>query len=195
MDYKGAETYILEKLRSELPRSLYYHNIDHTISVVDAVRMYAHLEKINESDTLLLKTAALYHDSGFMVRYRENEVCSVEIVEEVLPEYGYSPEQIELISKMIMSTEIPNKPKSHLDKIICDADLDYVGTNDFFAQGMKLFKEWNENGIFTSLKEWYYQELYFLQQQEYFTNSAVLLRQNTKMKHLAQIKELLGETD
>jgi hypothetical protein len=195
MDFKGAEKYIIEKLSNELPHNLYYHNIEHTLSVYESVKMYAVLEKVDAADMILIKTAALYHDSGFLIRYRENEICSVQIIEEVLPEFDYTEIQIEAISKMIMSTEIPNKPKNLLDKILCDADLDYLGTNDFFMRGMKLFKEWNDHGIVTSLKEWYYQELYFLQQHEFFTKSAIKLRQNTKMKHLAQVKELLGEND
>lgn len=193
MDFHAAEKYIIEKLTHELPHNLYYHNVEHTLSVLESVKMYAILERIDEAEAILLKTAALYHDSGFLIRYNENEVCSVQVVEEILPEFDYNSTQIELISKMIMSTEIPNKPKNILDKILCDADLDYLGTKDFFMRGMKLFNEWNDNGIFTTLKEWYYQELYFLQQHQFFTKSAIKLRQNTKMKHLAQIKELLGE--
>lgn len=193
MDYKGAEEYIIKKLRNDLPANLYYHNVEHTIDVVKAAEKYSRLEKIKESEIILLKTAAVYHDSGFLIRYHKNEISSVHIIEEILPDFGYSPVQIEIISSMIMCTELPSKPKNILEKIICDADLDYIGTNDFYLKGICLFHEWNENGMITSLKEWYYQELYFLQQHEYFTKSALSLRQKLKLKHLAQIKELLGE--
>jgi hypothetical protein len=33
--------------------------------------------------------------------------------------------------KLIHVTEIPHKPLNHLQEIICDADLDYLGRNDF----------------------------------------------------------------
>ncbi len=193
MDYKGAEEYILKKLRDDLPANLYYHNVNHTIDVVTAVEKYAKFEKIKEKDLILLKTAAVYHDSGFLIRYNKNEISSVQIIEEVLPDFGFSPVEIDIIARMIMCTELPSKPKNILEKIICDADLDYIGTSEFYIKGIRLLREWNENGMITTLKEWYYQELYFLQQHEYFTKSAICLRQDTKLQHLAQIKELLGE--
>lgn len=193
MDYKGAEDYILTRLRNELPANLFYHTIDHSLDVLAAAEKYAKLEKIRERDIILLKTAAIFHDCGFLIRYQNNEILSVVIVEEVLPEFGYSPVQIDIISRMIMCTEVPSKPKNILEKILCDSDLDYIGTHEFYMKGIRLLREWNENGITTTLKEWYYQELYFLQQHEYYTKSAIKLRQEIKMQHLTQIKELLGE--
>lgn len=193
MDYKGAEKYILKRLKNELQQNLYYHNVGHTLDVLEAAARYGTLEKIGEEEMVLLKTAALYHDSGFLVRYSQNEETSVRIVAEMLPGFGYSPGQIAIVKNMILCTEIPQKPTTILDKIICDADLDYLGRADFYMTGICLLREWNEHGVITTLKEWYHQELYFLQQHEYFTSSACKLRNNMKMLHLRQIKELLGE--
>lgn len=193
MDYKGAEKYILKKLEKELPKNLYYHNYHHTLDVLEAAGIYGGMEKINEEEMILLKTAALYHDSGFLDKYSQNEEASVRIVEEVLPKYRYSPGQLETVKNMILCTEIPQKPRTILEKILCDADLDYLGRNDFYMTGICLLREWNENGLATTLREWYIRELYFLQQHEYFTRSAFKLRNGLKLLHLKQIKDLLGE--
>jgi uncharacterized protein len=192
MDYKGAEKYIIDKLRDELPDNLYYHGLEHTLDVLKSAENYAAMEHLCKEDLILLKTAALYHDSGFLVKYSSNEVDSVDIICSVLPRYDYSIKQIDRIGRMILSTEIPQKPKNLLEKILCDADLDYLGRDDFYMIAIRLFREWNANGITTSLKEWYMQELYFLQQHEYFTKSAILLRNEKKKIYIAQVKELVG---
>jgi len=192
MDYKGAEHYIVDRLERELSNSLHYHGLEHTFDVLMAAEKYAALEHLNKEDLVLLRTAALYHDSGFLIKYSSNEVASVEIICRVLPGFGYNTQQIDRISKMILTTELPQKPKNLPQKILCDADMDYLGRDDFYMIGIRLFREWNENGIHTTLKEWYVQELYFLQQHEYFTKSAFLLRNEKKMKYVAEIKELLG---
>jgi len=193
MDYKAAEHYIIDKLSKELPCTLYYHGIEHTLDVLSAAENYAVMEHLNKEDLILLRTAALYHDSGFLVKYSSNEVASVEIISNVLPGFGYSDQQIDRISKMILTTELPQKPRNLPQKILCDADMDYLGRDDFYMIGIRLYREWNENGIPTTLREWYIQELYFLQQHEYFTWSAFNLRNEKKMKYIADIKALLGK--
>jgi predicted metal-dependent HD superfamily phosphohydrolase len=150
------------------------------------------MEKVNSADLLLLKTAALFHDSGFLIKYFNNEVASVQIVCDVLPGFGYTLKQIEKISRIILSTEFPHKPKTQLDRLLCDADLDYLGRDDFFMISIRLLREWNEHGIITSLRDWYIQEVYFLEQHEYFTESAMKQRSVKKRIHLRQIRELLG---
>ncbi|MGD0712129.1 MAG: HD domain-containing protein [Bacteroidales bacterium] len=193
MDYKGTEKYIISKIIKELPNNLYYHTIDHTLDVLKAVETYSSMEKIrNKEDLIILKTAALFHDSGYIVQYFNNEVASIQIVCETLPEFGYSLRHIERISKLILSTEIPRKPKNIFEKILCDADLDYLGRDDFYMIGIRLLREWNENEIPTSLKEWYIQEIYFLEQHEYYTKSAIKLRLQKMKEHLAELKDLIG---
>jgi len=194
MDYIGAKEYIITKLTKELPDNLYYHSIDHTLDVLKAVETLSYMEKINkEEDLVILKTAALFHDSGYIVKYCNNEVASVQIVCESLPEFGYSLKHIERISKLILSTGVPRKPKNIFEKILCDADLDYLGRDDFYMIGIRLLREWNANDIPTSLQEWYIQEVYFLQQHEYYTKSAIKLRLQKMKEHLAELKELTGD--
>lgn len=192
MNYKGAETYILNRLEKELPVDLFYHNIHHTCDVLKASEYYGQIEKIENSDMLLLKTAALYHDCGFLNKYQDNENDSVAIVEAVLPGFGYNSVQIDSIKQMILCTEMPQKPETILEKILCDADLDYLGRTDFYMIGIRLLQEWNAHNIPTTLKEWYSIELRFLQQHKYFTQAANQLRNEMKLLHLKQIKELLG---
>lgn len=192
LNYQGAKEYILNKLKEELNPDLKYHSISHTIDVFNSATILAAMENIDGKNLILLQTAALYHDSGLLIKYKGHEDISVLIVQETLPKFGYKEEDIEIICQMIISTKIPQAPQSHLDQILSDADLDYMGRDDFFMNAMRLKNEWMDYGIITSLKEWYLIQNDFLQKHNYFTKSAIKLRQKKKIVHLSQIKELLA---
>ncbi|MEZ4827041.1 MAG: HD domain-containing protein [Bacteroidia bacterium] len=135
------------KLKDELPESLTYHGIHHTMDVLDAAVEIGESEGIQGEELILLKTAALYHDSGFTKTYQGHEAEGCDIAKEYLPRFGYSSEQIEKICGMIMATRIPQTPCNLLEKILCDADLYYLGRNDFYPVGNSLFQEFQEQVI------------------------------------------------
>ena len=130
-NYKSIEDFILKKLKKELPADLYYHGVQHTQDVVKAVEFIASQEKINQEDLFLLKVAALYHDSGFIHIYKQHEEESCQIAKADLPNWGLTENQIALICGMIMATQIPQQPYTPLENIIADADLFYLGSNDY----------------------------------------------------------------
>jgi uncharacterized protein len=192
MNFEAARDFILNKLKTGLRSDLYYHCYSHTVDVYEAATRLATMEKINAVELVLLETAALYHDSGFLMGYNKHEELSILFVKEYLPEFGYSENEIEVICNMISATQLPQSPQTHLEKILCDADLDYLGRDDFFMVANKLLCEWNEYGMSTSLKNWYHIQAEFLNNNTYFTNSAIILRNEKKSIHLEQIKDLIS---
>jgi exopolyphosphatase/pppGpp-phosphohydrolase len=192
MDFIGAKDYILERLYNELDKKLCYHNLTHTLDVHQAVVRLSHLENIPHHIGVLLETAAFYHDSGMLVRYADHENYSITIVNEKLPLFGYNKEEIEEVSNLIRVTSLPQKALEQAEKIICDADLDCLGRDDFLVQSFNLRLEWkNFNIRQTSLSEWFSFELQFLEQHSYYTASAMALRNDQKMRNLKEIKDLL----
>ncbi|MDD3876456.1 MAG: HD domain-containing protein [Bacteroidales bacterium] len=193
IDFEGAKSYIIARLREELNPDLKYHSLNHTIDVYNAATNIAKMEGVKDKDLGLLQMAALYHDSGLLYKYKGHEEISSLIVQDILPKFGYSKNDISSISSMILATCIPQHPHTLLEKIICDADLDYMGRDDFFMNAMRLKHEWMDYGIITNLKQWYSIQVEFLQNHKYFTNSAIKLRQEKKMLHLLEIKELFAK--
>ncbi|HPE87682.1 MAG: HD domain-containing protein [Bacteroidales bacterium] len=192
MDYNKAKDYIIAKMVKEIKPALTYHNIDHTLDVLNSATRIAEGEKCAETEITLIKTAALYHDSGMMVTYKGHEKASVAIVEEVLPQMHYSPTEITQISKMILTTELPQRATSLHEKILCDADLDYLGRDDFFWIGQSLRLEWNRLNIKnTSLLEWYELQIEFMESHSYFTSFSKNLRNKGKKHNLKQLYQLL----
>ncbi len=188
MQFEKVKKFILGKLRKELPKNLTYHSLGHIKDVYGAAETLAELEKVTGDDLTLLLTAVLFHDSGFLTQQKDHERLSCELAQQYLPSYDYTPEQIERISGMIMATRIPQTPHNKLEKIICDADLDYLGRDDFFIIGDRLYDELCMYGIISNENEWNKLQVRFLEGHRYFTASAKKLRKAKKDEYLALVK-------
>lgn len=191
INYYKAERFILKQLEERLSDKLHYHSIAHTRDVVTAVERLALSENVTDEGLFLLKTAATYHDAGFVEQYDKNEPIGVRLASEILPKYGYTPEHIETIKNLIYVTSIPHQPKNHLEQIICDADLDYLGREDFHQIADRLRRELKEHSKIESDRQWDEIQVKFLTQHRYFTKTAILTRREKKLQNLAEIKEKL----
>jgi uncharacterized protein len=190
--YPRAEKNIIEMLQEKLPAVLYYHGLHHVLDVLDAAQRLGEMEKISEHEMELLRLAALLHDSGYTRSQAEHEARGCDIAKETLPQFGYSEKEIESICGMIMATKYPQHPKNHLEEILCDADLDYLGRDDFFVIGATLYKELTEKGVVSGELEWNKLQESFLTSHSYFTESANGLRKAKKQSHLEQIRSVLN---
>ena len=182
---------ILDKLDAELPKYLHYHNTKHTIDVLSQVELIGIIEGVSDKDLLLLKTAALFHDIGQIHQSAGHEEIGCEYTKEWLPKYAYTDDEIEIINGIIMATQLPPKPKTLLQKIICDADLDYLGRSDFIPVSDTLFKELSEQNIITDINEWNKLQVKFLSSHSYFTQSAKALREVNKQEQIKRLKDLI----
>ncbi len=192
MQFQKAKSFINGRLRKELPRHLSYHSVAHVKDVYTAAERLAKAEGVKGEELTLLLTAVMYHDCGFMIQSREHEKIGCDIARESLPGFDYSPEQIERICGMIMATRIPQEPKNLLERIIADADLDYLGRDDFWAIGNKLFTELQMYGIIQTEDEWNALQVKFLEQHHYFTDTAIATRKGRKDQYVAIIKSALA---
>ncbi|MEL6669215.1 MAG: HD domain-containing protein, partial [Bacteroidota bacterium] len=72
---------ILSKLERGLSRNLHYHSIAHTRDVLARTLELAEAEGIDDpEDVDLLRTAAAYHDSGFLINNRDHERLGCKLV-------------------------------------------------------------------------------------------------------------------
>ncbi len=191
INFEGAVEFIRQRLGAELSPNLSYHSLAHILDVANMAEKLAGMEGIQGEELTLLLTAVWFHDSGFLVGSNEHEEVSCQIAREHLPSFGYSVQQIEQIEGMIMATRMPQTPLNLLEEIICDADLDYLGRDDFWTTGHKLFTELNSNGTILNENEWNKQQVAFLEKHHYFTQSAIRLRKATKDQHLEMVRSKL----
>jgi len=191
MDFEGAKGFIIEKLRRELDPRYVYHSIGHTFDVHSAAQRLIGMEGIHEKGARLIEIAALYHDSGMLVRYKDHEAASAELASCFLPDFGFTEKEVSTINSLIMVTRLPQKASSLAEQILCDADLDYLGRDDFFIHSFELQNEWNRFEIRkTTLPEWLDIQIKFLSDHTYFTKSAASLRNRKKSENLKEITTL-----
>lgn len=191
MNFPAVKTFMMNKLEKELPAHCTYHNIHHIRDVYTAAEWLADEEGVSENDRLLLLTAVLFHDAGFLVAQKDHEERSCEIALRYLPDFDYTETEISIICGMIMSTQIPQQPHNLLEEIICDADLDYLGRDDFYSIGRGLFDEFSFLGVVKSEEDWNRLQVNFLENHQYHTATAKRLRKEVKEKHLRELKLLL----
>ena len=90
INYYKAERHIVKTLEKGLSKNLHYHSIAHTKDVVNSVERIALSEGVTDEGLFLLKSAASYHDAGFVEKYDHNETIGARMAQEILPNYGYT---------------------------------------------------------------------------------------------------------
>jgi uncharacterized protein len=190
-DFEAAAAYAFERLTRELSNALLFHSLGHTRDdVLPAVERLAAAERVAGAPLLLLRTAACFHDIGYVERRDGHEAAGVRIAAAALPRFGYSSAQINTIAGMILSTKIPQTPRSLLERLLADADLDSIGRPDFWDRNLALRDEQAAFGLVVSDAEWYTAQLQFLRSHRYWTAAARALRDDAKARHVEALARL-----
>jgi predicted metal-dependent HD superfamily phosphohydrolase len=187
--FEALSSTVLTFLEKNLDPKLTYHNLAHTMDVMEQVERIAIGEKVaSKNDILLLKVAALFHDTGFLDVYKHHEERSCEIMLEHVKKGDLTEAEVELVKGMIMATKIPQTPHNKLEEIICDADLDYLGRNDFKPISDGLRDEFLLFGVIKSEADWDPLQIRFFEAHTYFTKTCQKDRAPKKAIHLNELK-------
>ena len=181
----------LEILNSKLSKDLYYHCIHHTLDVLKVINQYMKREKISGQEAKLLRIGVLLHDIGYTVSIHDHELRGMEIAEKMMSQFGFSNNHIEIVKGLILSTRVPQKPKNKLEKMICDADLDYLGRPDFYKIGDLLYKEMKAYSNIENKKNWNKVQIKFLEAHQYHTDFARKNRQPNKEERIKELKRMV----
>jgi HD superfamily phosphodiesterase len=195
MRFEELKEFIFQKLRDELPATLTYHGFHHTQYVYDAALRIAEHECVTGDELCLLLTGVILHDVGFLSTYANHEEEGCRFAERILPEYEYTPEQIVMVKAMIMRTKIPQSANNRLEEILCDADLDYLGTDDFLKIGDQLFREFLHYGVVKDEKDWNRLQVKFLSGHRYFTAYSKENRSRRKQENFEMIRKIVETYD
>lgn len=191
--FDDARQYALQRLEQELSPNLLYHGIMHTRDdVVPAVEVLADQERVREGPRSLLVTAAWFHDLGFIESVSNHESISARLAAEALPGIGFTAEEVDIIRGIILATVLPQTPKTHLEQIMADADLDVLGRDDFMLYNKNLRNELALLGQEFSDFDWYARQLQFLKSHTYFTASARVLRDAGQLNNIRMLEKWLA---
>ena len=176
----------------QLPPNLLYHNAEHTLhpelGVASMANKLSLLEQISDQERELVVTAAYLHDIGYLTQPHKNEPIAAKIAGETLPAFGYTMPEVAYVQNLILATEVPTNPRNHLERILCDADVDNVGRDDFLDLNEALRKEIGANDQL----DWYKRSIRFLEGHQFYTPSARALRDEGKQANLQKLYALVG---
>jgi HD superfamily phosphodiesterase len=189
MNLDDLQPFILHKMEEELSPKLWYHGVYHTLSVINSCKTLARHQTCSAEEMVLLQTAALLHDVGFIWNHEKHEEKGAQYARKILPKYNYSAEAIKHIEAMILATKIPQKAHSKLAKILCDADVFYLGSDFFYTIGRLLFLEFKARNVVETEEQWNNLQISFLSKHNYLTDYAKKNLEPKKQQYLNELKE------
>jgi uncharacterized protein len=181
--------FVINLLKTRIPVTYYYHNYEHTLYVMEKVIEIGKQENCTASELKLLEVAALWHDTGYINSHSNHEEAGCLLARKYLPEYGFTAGEITEISGMIMATKIPQTPKTKLEEIIADADLEYLGTDKVAVLADHLFKELKALNPQLTEEAWNKTEIDFLTSHAFFTPYCKKNKEQIKQAYLKSLTQ------
>ncbi|HEY6956847.1 MAG TPA: Pycsar system effector family protein [Flavisolibacter sp.] len=181
-----ARHYVTEIFTQKVKPEFVFHNLDHTEAVAEACSHMADYYQLSDEDRFVLMLSAWFHDTGYSAGKTDgHEEVSVQIATQFLQQHNVSDALLQRITSCIRATQMPQSPITQVEKILCDADLMHLATDDFKAMN-QLLKQERENllGHKISKKEWRKGNIKFLQEHKYFTEYAQQYLESKKQENL-----------
>ena len=186
--YRKLRYWLLHQLKG-LDPTLTYHGYHHTIDVLKVCNRYIQKYKLNKREAYLLRIAALAHDIGFLESHKNHEERSAKIVSQKMQELGFDKKDISEVESMILATQPYSPSERKLEKILCDADLDYLGRNDFEKISNSLYEELRNLNIIKNHRDWMRVQERFLESHSFQTDYAKQHRGPKKEQWLEKIRD------
>jgi predicted metal-dependent HD superfamily phosphohydrolase len=162
--------YVVSFLTDNLSEELTFHHIGHTYEVVEAVQEIIGQTELSEEDSLIVQTAAWFHDCGYAVCYKGHEEKSEIIAKDFLENFGCENVFIEKVLQCIESTKYPQNPHSEIEKIICDADMYHLTKTNYYQYEKALRLEFEKYlELILTDDEWKMKNNNFFTSHQYFT--------------------------
>jgi len=185
---ESVEDYTKKFFEQHISDKYAYHNLQHTINVVNAVKEICAKEEVGAATTELLEIAAWFHDLGYDQGAEGHEQRSADYATNFLKENDYSEADITTIRNCILATKYPQAPTTLFQKILCDADLSHLGKDIYWARCSKVREELVlVKKLVMSEQEWIDFELEFMRNHEFQTTTGKALYDKNKRKHIKQL--------
>lgn len=187
-DFVELRHTMLDKLKTSLSPQLHYHCMEHTMRVLEVSEFIARKKGIRGYHLLLIKIAALFHDTGFLYFVQGHEEESCRIAAKALKHFDISDADLKLIYGMIMATKIPQSVHNMQEAIVADADLEYLGTSDFFEISHQFYQELKHRNPALDMIQYDKIQIDFFESHHYFTDYAQIHLAPYKAKNLEAVK-------
>lgn len=192
---QDVEEEVMEKLKKELPVNLYFHNAARVREIYNLVDLFGRAEELTDEENLIVRTAALLHDIGYIGSYDSHEENSIKFARELLVQFKYSQDQIDKVVELIEATMRLRKPKNKMEEILIDADMNYLSRADFVSLNDLYFMELLERGKVESKEIWNKEQIVLLSNHKYYTKVANVLRDVSPELQIENLIEYSQKTE
>lgn len=190
--YKATSDHVLRLFEEMAQPNLTYHNLQHTRNVVERAEEIAAQYELGDNDMLALYVAAWFHDTGHLfTEQMGHEQQSIELMRQFMQEQGVSTDIINKCESCITATEMPQRPASLIEEIICDADTFHFGTKEFIETNKAVKKEYELRGYLHFIQDWTANTIALLERHTYFTNYCKVLLNEGKQENIDRLKKKL----
>lgn len=176
---------IVMDMLEELPGSMFFHNSKHTADVFLAATEIALGSGLSATEITTVQLAALFHDTGYVYEYQGHEEQSKLIAANILLQENVSNALIDAVTEAIDATKMPQGPTSHVQRVLCDADLFHLAHPGYISYAERLREEWTVHlRKQISDAEWKAENLGFLRTHHYFSSYGQVVLEVCKEKNI-----------
>ncbi|HKZ38649.1 MAG TPA: Pycsar system effector family protein, partial [Chryseolinea sp.] len=167
-----------------------FHNYQHTNDVVNAVNIIGRHTNLTADDLESALVAAWLHDLGYEQGSKNHEQTSVEKARELMESLGAPEKKIAVVSEAIMATRMPQSPKTLVSRVLCDADLYHLSTEQCQEKSNMLREEWKLLGAEEMTnEEWIRTNIKFMEDHHYHTPYGQNVLEEGKRKNIKRLKK------
>lgn len=189
-----TENYVRDLFKQYHQANLVFHNLEHTLGVVQHVHEIASHYELPDREIMELTIAAWFHDTGHLVTEPpQHEEKSVALMEEFLKNKNVDNDLIYKIAALIRITKFPPSPQSLQEMIMCDADTYHFGIDDFKKTNKAVKKELILRNMNTMVLDWEENSLELLQKHQFYTTYCMELLHKGKEKNIRRLQKKINK--
>jgi predicted metal-dependent HD superfamily phosphohydrolase len=191
-----TESYVRGLFKQHNHANLVFHNLQHTVTVVDRVHEIAAHYKLPDKELLELSIAAWFHDTGHLVTNPpDHEEKGVLLMEEFMKAKTDDAELIKNVAALIRITKFPPSPQTLQEMIICDADTYHFGLPVFKETNKAMKKELILRNMNTMVMDWERNSLDILEKHQFYTSYCIGVLQKGKEKNIRKLRKKINRKE
>lgn len=188
------QEYIQEKVLEKAPPEMHFHNAVYAEEIFMQSELLGRAEGLSEEELLLVRTASLFECPGYILDYFNPLEKNLAYADELLPKFKYSPEQIDKIKKLILSSADTDH-QWIAEKVLQDARNSFYGRKDFPVRIKAMWEEMHAHGQSVLPEEWLKEVKNRLRKFAFYTETARRLAEITPQEQEAALNEVFKDQD
>lgn len=192
-----AESYVFGLFKDKLSPDYIYHNFNHTLRVVNNVRVIAKAEGVNEDDIEMLTLAAWFHDAGYIEGPLDHEQRSGIMAVDFLTANDYPADKANRVAALIKVTKLGTNPETQHEMIMRDADCSHFSDENYCDLSQLLREEWKitQGKEFSDLEWALINRNVLIHEHRFYSDYAKEKLQPLKEANIARLQNIISELE